>query len=221
MPAVLYRTPCRLPFNFPYVGVTKSAPPLKQAEELRSGGWAVGHNRVQVRGREQLTRSLSSLADQVDCFTVWLLRGFLPCSLNSMRTEPSRPCSLPEQSVRRGWPAARILSACAQKPAPCPRAPPQVGRGRAAYRRAQDLLQRWQHFHLGWATVNDPPVRRGAGVVVVARSLLLWTCNPLRICYVEEGAARLRRAGGGEGKGERRVTAVGRAQRLAERAPTF
>ena len=86
-----------------------------------------------------------------------------------------------------------------------PFAPPppvqQVGKGRLDYRRARELVKGWRHFHLGWAGVNDPPVRAGAGVVVAAQTLLLWTLNPLRISYVEEGAARLRLAGGTQGKG--------------------
>ncbi|KAI7844502.1 hypothetical protein COHA_001861 [Chlorella ohadii] len=66
----------------------------------------------------------------------------------------------------------------------------QVGRGRAAYRKAQRLLEQWRHFDLGWASVNAPPVKQGAPVVVTARTLLCWSCNPLRISYVEEGALR-------------------------------
>ena len=66
----------------------------------------------------------------------------------------------------------------------------QVGRGRAAYRKAQRLLQQWRHFDLGWASVNAPPVKQGAPVVVTARTLLCWSCNPLRVSYVEEGGLR-------------------------------
>lgn len=65
-----------------------------------------------------------------------------------------------------------------------------MGRGRAAYRKAQHLLQHWRHFDLGWASVNAPPVKQGAPVVVTARTLLCWSCNPLRISFVEEGALR-------------------------------
>lgn len=65
-----------------------------------------------------------------------------------------------------------------------------MGRGRAAYRKAQGLLQQWKHFDLGWASVNAAPVRQGAPVVVTARTLMCWSCNPLRISYVEEGALR-------------------------------
>jgi hypothetical protein len=69
-----------------------------------------------------------------------------------------------------------------------------VGRGKAAYRRAQQLLQRWRQFDLGWASVNGAPVQPGAPVVVTALSLFCWSCNPLRVSYVEEG----RLPGGGK-----------------------
>lgn len=67
----------------------------------------------------------------------------------------------------------------------------KVGAGRRAYQRAQDLLRQWRHFDLGWAFVNRPEVKPGAGVVVTARSLGLWTQNPLKISFVEEGRRRL------------------------------
>lgn len=66
----------------------------------------------------------------------------------------------------------------------------QVGRGQAAYRRARSLLEQWRHFDLGWASVNAPPVKPGSPVVVTAFSLCCWSCNPLRISFVEEGGLR-------------------------------
>ncbi|KAL4859407.1 hypothetical protein ACK3TF_000514 [Chlorella vulgaris] len=99
-----------LPFNFPHVGVTRTAPPLP--EDVAAEGWTVDHNRV------------------------------------------------------------------------------MVGRGRAAYGKARRLLEEWRHFDLGWACVNAPTVKPGAPVVVTALSLFCWTCNPLRISYVEECALR-------------------------------
>ncbi|PSC73763.1 hypothetical protein C2E20_2908 isoform X1 [Micractinium conductrix] len=66
----------------------------------------------------------------------------------------------------------------------------KLGQGRAAYRKAQRLLQRWHHFDLGWASVNKAEMREGAPVVVTAKTLFAWSCNPLRISYVEERGLR-------------------------------
>lgn len=62
----------------------------------------------------------------------------------------------------------------------------QLGNGRRAFLTAQTLLQQWRHFDLGWAWTNKPKVTPGAGVVVTACSLGLWSQNPLKISYVEE-----------------------------------
>lgn len=66
----------------------------------------------------------------------------------------------------------------------------RIGAGQSAYRRAQGLLRQWRHFELGWAFTNRPELKPGAGVVVTARSLFLWTHNPLKITFVEEGRRR-------------------------------
>lgn len=57
----------------------------------------------------------------------------------------------------------------------------KVGQGRRDYVRARELLESWEHFNLGWAYTNAPRVEVGAPVIVVARSLGLWSINPLRI----------------------------------------
>ncbi len=57
----------------------------------------------------------------------------------------------------------------------------KVGQGRRDYVRARQLLESWEHFNLGWAYTNAPRVEVGAPVIVVARSLGLWSINPLRI----------------------------------------
>lgn len=57
--------------------------------------------------------------------------------------------------------------------------------------RAKQAVQNWDHFRLGWAEVNEPPVKVGAKVCVVAKCLLLWVLNPLEIVYVREGSTNL------------------------------
>lgn len=61
----------------------------------------------------------------------------------------------------------------------------QVGSGRAAYDRAAAALLSWSHFDFDWAFTNAPDVKVNAPVVVIARSLLLWTLNPLLITAVD------------------------------------
>lgn len=57
-----------------------------------------------------------------------------------------------------------------------------VGHGRKDFEKATSLLETWEHFNLGWAYTNMPEISVGRSVVVIARSLGLWTINPLRIC---------------------------------------
>ena len=57
----------------------------------------------------------------------------------------------------------------------------KVGQGRRDYVGARSLLESWEHFNLGWAYTNAPRLEVGAPVIVVARSLGLWSINPLRI----------------------------------------
>lgn len=61
----------------------------------------------------------------------------------------------------------------------------QVGSGRNTYRQACDAILNWRHFNLDWAYTNAPAIKRNAGVVVCARSLFLWSLNPLRITDVQ------------------------------------
>lgn len=43
-------------------------------------------------------------------------------------------------------------------------------------------MQQWGHFQLGWAEVDKAtPVKEEGGVTVAAKSLFLWTVNPLKI----------------------------------------
>jgi uncharacterized protein (UPF0548 family) len=88
----------------------------------------------------------------------------------------------------------------------------QVGKGRVTYRKAQGLLKGWKHFQLPWASTNEPAVQENNDVVVTAKSLFLWSCNPLRISFVAEGSQRLRQAGGKEIKGRVQVLLGGQPE---------
>lgn len=68
----------------------------------------------------------------------------------------------------------------------------RLGQGARTFRRAKNLLREWNHFELGWAYTNRPPVKMEEPVVVVAKSLGLWTMNPLRIhqCDMENSLIR-------------------------------
>lgn len=72
----------------------------------------------------------------------------------------------------------------------------KVGQGIEDFNRACLLIKNWEQFQLGWAEVNrSTPVKHNAPVVVVAKSLFLWTANPLRIVYVDDCKAPARKAG--------------------------
>ncbi|MEW5300212.1 MAG: hypothetical protein WDW36_003158 [Sanguina aurantia] len=63
----------------------------------------------------------------------------------------------------------------------------QLGHGKALFQHARSALQGWKHFQLGWTGVSDDtPVKEGAGVCVVAKTLFMWSANPLKIVYVKE-----------------------------------
>ena len=136
-----------------------------------------------------ITRTSPPLPESVaaEAWTIDHNRVQVGGGLLSLGAPPDTWLVSPEQL---GW--AMIEECCPPPcPPPCPRICLQLGSGRQAYRKAQALLQRWAHFDLGWASVNAPPVKPGAPVVVTAQTLFCWSCNPLRISFVEE--ARLRR----------------------------
>ena len=62
----------------------------------------------------------------------------------------------------------------------------QIGSGREAYKQATETLLHWQHFDFDWAFTNAPAVKIDAPVVVIAKSLFLWSMNPLRITSIEK-----------------------------------
>ena len=68
-----------------------------------------------------------------------------------------------------------------------------LGQGAQTFRRAKNLLREWKHFELGWAYTNRPPVKMEEPVVVVAKSLGLWTMNPLRINKCDMGNSLIRK----------------------------
>lgn len=59
---------CSLPFNFPHVGVTRTAPPLP--EDVAAEGWTVDHNRVMVR---------AVLTQRCSAVMLNLAPGLTPC----------------------------------------------------------------------------------------------------------------------------------------------
>ena len=69
----------------------------------------------------------------------------------------------------------------------------RLGQGAQTFRRAKNLLREWKHFELGWAYTNRPPVKMEEPVVVVAKSLGLWTMNPLRIHQCDMGNSLVRK----------------------------
>lgn len=129
---------------------------------MAAESWTIDHNRVQVGAAGQRSRS------------------------------PGYTAVAPLECTWK--PASRAIDLCHHQATTRHHNPrlycPQVGRGQAAYRRARSLLEQWRHFDLGWASVNAPPVKPGSPVVVTAFSLCCWSCNPLRISFVEEGGLR-------------------------------
>ncbi|CAD7696611.1 unnamed protein product [Ostreobium quekettii] len=66
----------------------------------------------------------------------------------------------------------------------------KVGTGSADFSVAKQLLQRWGHFQLPWTYVNSAtPIRVGQGFCVTARAFVPWTCNPLKILYINSRLA--------------------------------
>eukprot|EP00890_Picochlorum_soloecismus_P005643 jgi/Picsp_1/607/NSC_00604-R1_protein len=68
-----------------------------------------------------------------------------------------------------------------------------LGQGAETFKRGKNLLRKWRHFELGWAYTNRPPVKLEEPVAVVAKSLGLWTINPLRINQCDMGDSLMRK----------------------------
>mgnify|MGYP001168094915 FL=1 len=65
-----------------------------------------------------------------------------------------------------------------------------LGEGREAFDVAKNLLQNWQQFPLDWVEIWPPstPIRNGAVVAIVARSLGLWWLNACQVVYEIDAA---------------------------------
>lgn len=61
----------------------------------------------------------------------------------------------------------------------------RLGEGESVYQAAQNALERWEQFRLGWleAWSPDTPIKTGEVVAVVARAIGLWWLNACRIVY--------------------------------------
>jgi uncharacterized protein (UPF0548 family) len=65
-----------------------------------------------------------------------------------------------------------------------------LGQGQEVFHAARAALKRWEQFHLTWleACPSTTPIKEGAVVAILARSLALWWLNACRIVYVvDEG----------------------------------
>jgi len=60
-----------------------------------------------------------------------------------------------------------------------------IGRGEAAFARAQRALQEWRQFELGWVELfpRAAPTETGTVVAVVVHHLGVWSLNGCRIVY--------------------------------------
>ena len=60
-----------------------------------------------------------------------------------------------------------------------------IGKGEAAFVRAQQALKAWRQFELGWVELfpSDAAIAPGTDVAVVVRHLGLWSLNGCRIVY--------------------------------------
>lgn len=61
----------------------------------------------------------------------------------------------------------------------------KLGHGEEAFEAAQQAMQQWQPFQLGWVQPysTDTPIAKGEVVVVVAQVMGLWWLNACRIVY--------------------------------------
>jgi uncharacterized protein (UPF0548 family) len=60
-----------------------------------------------------------------------------------------------------------------------------IGKGQAAFARAQQALKEWKQFELGWVELfpHAAPTETGTVVAVVVHHLGLWSLNGCRIVY--------------------------------------
>lgn len=62
----------------------------------------------------------------------------------------------------------------------------RLGAGEATFNSAREALQNWRMFQLGWAEICWPtePIKDGAVVGILARTLGIWSLSVCRIVYV-------------------------------------
>jgi uncharacterized protein (UPF0548 family) len=67
-----------------------------------------------------------------------------------------------------------------------------LGRSPETFAAAKAALQRWDQFRLGWleACPATTPIKEGAAIAILARSLGVWWLNACRIVYVVDEADR-------------------------------
>src|SRR5947199_4475140 len=60
-----------------------------------------------------------------------------------------------------------------------------IGKGEAAFARAQRALKEWRQFELGWVELfpRGAPTESGTAVAVVVHHMGLWSLNGCRIVY--------------------------------------
>src|SRR5690242_12405838 len=61
-----------------------------------------------------------------------------------------------------------------------------LGRGAAAFMRAQQAVRQWRMFDVGWIRLSWPaaPIEPGTTVAVLVRHFGFWSLNLCRIVYV-------------------------------------
>jgi uncharacterized protein (UPF0548 family) len=73
----------------------------------------------------------------------------------------------------------------------------RLGAGEKVFAAAQEALERWQQFRLGWveASPADTPIKEGQVVAILARSVGLWWLNACRILIVVDEDGPVKRFG--------------------------
>ena len=73
----------------------------------------------------------------------------------------------------------------------------RLGQGEATFDAAVAALRRWEHFSLGWTSLDPPdtPFEPGRVVSVLARVFGVWSLNACRIVYAVDEDGPVRRVG--------------------------
>ena len=121
--------------------------------------------------------SLHILLEQQSPLSQFFLSRSLPFNFSEVGATHTASTARQTQCLKHTWNTTSV----------------RLGQGRNVFRRAASALFQWKHFDFDWAFTNKPVVKEGAGVVVTARSLFLWSLNPLRITSVEKRSVWSRR----------------------------